>query len=224
MAVAQQWTQEIKKNVVDELYWDSRIDASRVLVDVSDGMVTLKGTVPSYSARQAAEADARAVAGMASVDNQLKVEPLSEIPVDDQQVKDNAERVLRTNADIGSESIDISVEAGRVTLEGNVSAYWKKVIAADLVGRVSGVTDVNNRIAVVPSEKIDDAIIADQIVHALERNAGTDPEAIHVKVEDGRVTLSGFAPTLHAEHTAAGIARNTAGVKDVVSFIQVQGS
>ena len=38
----------IDKQVVDQLYWDSRVNASEVAVTVQNGKVTLHGTVPSY--------------------------------------------------------------------------------------------------------------------------------------------------------------------------------
>jgi len=47
--------EKIKKQVVDQLYWDARVDASDVKVEVSDRNVILTGTVPSYGVRQAVE-------------------------------------------------------------------------------------------------------------------------------------------------------------------------
>ena len=50
--------EQIKKAVVDMLYWDSRVDASDIHVEVTDGEVTLRGTVPSYATKEAALFDA----------------------------------------------------------------------------------------------------------------------------------------------------------------------
>ena len=38
----------IKTQVVDQLVWDSRVDAADVGVTVKKGSVTIKGMVPSY--------------------------------------------------------------------------------------------------------------------------------------------------------------------------------
>lgn len=43
---------KLKKDVVDSLYWDSRVDASRIKVDVADGKVTLTGTLSDHTAIQ----------------------------------------------------------------------------------------------------------------------------------------------------------------------------
>ena len=53
-----QTSEEIKKDVVDQLYWDNRIDASSVTVEVDGGRVKLKGTAPTYTAKEAARMDA----------------------------------------------------------------------------------------------------------------------------------------------------------------------
>jgi osmotically-inducible protein OsmY len=223
MAATHTKSESVKKDVVDELYWDGRIDASRVQVEVFDGTVMLRGTVPSFSARRAAESDIRAIAGVESVDNRLSVERPTESAAGDREIAENIGRLLRSHVDIGSENIEITIEGGRVALKGVVSAYWKKVVAEDLAAGVAGVTDIDNRISVVPTKKVDDAIIADQIIRALGRHTDIDPREINVKVEDGRVTLSGFAPSLQAEQAASTIARNTEGVKDVVNCVQIRG-
>ena len=65
--------EEIKKDIVDHLYWDYGVDASDVKVEVSDSNVTLTGTVQSYAARGAAVSDAWSVRGVTDVDNLLSV-------------------------------------------------------------------------------------------------------------------------------------------------------
>jgi hypothetical protein len=51
----------IKRLVVDELYWDSRLDVSKINVEVTDGTVILTGHVTTISDRYSAEADARMI-------------------------------------------------------------------------------------------------------------------------------------------------------------------
>ncbi|MFW6153885.1 MAG: BON domain-containing protein [Planctomycetota bacterium] len=40
--------EEVKTEVVEELRWDSGVDASKVQVEVDDGVVKLSGHVPSW--------------------------------------------------------------------------------------------------------------------------------------------------------------------------------
>jgi osmotically-inducible protein OsmY len=44
----------IKKNIVDQMTRDDRVDASGISTEVSNGIVTLSGEVPTYYAKSAA--------------------------------------------------------------------------------------------------------------------------------------------------------------------------
>src|SRR5512140_174657 len=65
--------ERIKRDVVEQLYWDQRVDSSEITVETSATHVRLTGTVPSYHARMAAEYDAWQVAGVSRVTNELTV-------------------------------------------------------------------------------------------------------------------------------------------------------
>jgi osmotically-inducible protein OsmY len=211
---------EIKKRIQEHLSWDNRIDGLGIHVKVSNGKVTLTGQVSSYCARRAAESDARSIEGVTSVDNQLDIPYSQNVDVrGDGLLKSDVEKILDCNSDIDANNIDVAVSAGQVTLDGHVDAYWKKVMAAQLVSNISGVIRINNKLSVVPYESVSDEIIARDVVEALERNVNVDPRSVTVKVENGKVTLSGFAPNLAASRAAVEMAHYTSGVKDVVDQI-----
>ncbi len=56
-----------------DLARDPELSALKIDVDTTDGKVVLKGSAPSDAARERAAAKAQAVAGVTSVDNQLRV-------------------------------------------------------------------------------------------------------------------------------------------------------
>jgi hypothetical protein len=64
---------DLRQAVRERLAQDLRIDASEVDVTVVDGVVTLTGTVPEPGQTAVAEADARTVAGVRQVDNQVQL-------------------------------------------------------------------------------------------------------------------------------------------------------
>jgi hypothetical protein len=64
---------EIKRDVEDELRSDPDIDATDIGVAMKDGVVTLTGFVRSYRQRRGAEEDAKRVAGVIGVANDLEV-------------------------------------------------------------------------------------------------------------------------------------------------------
>ena len=64
---------DIKRDVEDELQWDPDIDATDIAVAVKNGVVTLTGFVRSYSQKRQAEADAKRVAGVLGLANDIEV-------------------------------------------------------------------------------------------------------------------------------------------------------
>jgi osmotically-inducible protein OsmY len=215
--------EDIKKAVVDQLYWDSRVDASDIRVDVFESKVKLSGTVPTLSSREAALGDALTVPGVATVENDLSVRFPSTISVPrDDQVRLNVESMLRWSPDIDPSEIEVTVEGGVVTLRGTVDLYWKKSKAEDLASNVTGVLSVDNQLAVAPSDSYVDKSIAEDIVSALERNAYIHADSVNVEVEGGRVTLSGKVPDRAAYNSAADVSRFTPGVIDVENRLTIE--
>jgi hyperosmotically inducible protein len=213
MTVATRTNQEVKKDIVDQLYWDDRVDVSNIKVEVSDGEVVLTGTVPDFTAYQAAEDDAWAISGVRMVENDLTIKypPGVKVPTDI-EIKSNIESVLLWQPNIDSTDINITAENGWVILRGSVDAFWKKVRAEELALGLNGVLGVTDELAVVPTEKYTDKTIAEDIESAMERNFNIVVDLIDVEVENGKVTLTGSVTSLPAFRAAQKIAENTPGV------------
>ena len=64
---------ELRRDVLDELEWEPSIDAAEIGVAAHDGVVTLTGTVKSYSEKLAAERAAKRVQGVKAVANDIEV-------------------------------------------------------------------------------------------------------------------------------------------------------
>ena len=211
-----QTKEQIKKDVVDQLFWDHRVDASDIMVNFDGNSIILKGTVPSFSAWNAAEYDAWSVKGVNSLRNDLKIKypPSFKVPTDT-EIKENIETSLLLNYNIDSDKIDVSVSGGIVTLEGNVDAFWKKENAESEAQRVSGVISVINKLAIVPTESVIDKDIALDIIDALSRNWRVIVDNINVKVKNGIVELSGKVKNWDTYEAAMDAARYTLGVIDI---------
>jgi osmotically-inducible protein OsmY len=216
-------SEDIKKRVVDELYFDNRVDASEIEVAVKDGNVTLEGEVDSFYTRSAAAEDAWAVIGVTDVHNELDVSYPVEIEImSDEDIASSIDSKLLWNTAIDSTKIDISVDGGVIELEGTVDAYWKKLRAETLAMDVSGVMDVHNELAVVPTDDYVDEAIAKDIMDSLERRFTVDEEKVNVEVENGIVTLTGTVEDYTAYTSAENAAELTAGVIDVENKLYVK--
>ena len=204
--------EKIKKEVVEQLYWDSRVDASQIEVEVEGGRVILKGVVPNYHAKNAASSDTWTISGVKEVDNQIEVKyPASVTVPTDEQIESDIEKALEINLNIEAEDIDITATAGIVNLEGTVDAYWKKTRAEKIASEVSGVLDIENKLKIVPTKSQDKAI-AEEIISSLERNVKVNAENVDVKVKGGIVTLSGTVLGRSAYRAVLNTAEFTEGV------------
>jgi osmotically-inducible protein OsmY len=213
----------LKKRIVDQLYWDSRVDASNIEVRVDDSKVELNGTVPNYTTRQVAVLDTWSVSGIKKVEDNLKVKfpPKLKIP-SDKELKKRVKNKFFWNSAIDSSKLDVSVEAGIVNLEGTIDSYWKKLRAENITSNMIGVLDVNNKLAVVPTESYIDTEIAEDIVSAIDRRYDVDVEDVDVKVKNGTVTLTGQVPRYYTYQAVMHSAENTSGVIDVVDHLVIK--
>ncbi|MGD9395624.1 MAG: BON domain-containing protein [Candidatus Thorarchaeota archaeon] len=208
--------EQIKKSVVDMLYLDSRVDASDIHVDVTDGVVTLRGTVPSFSVKEAALFDAWKVQGVKKVNNDSFVRfPTTTLPLIDSKIEENIKKQIEWNDSTSRENIHVKVKKGKVTLEGHVDAYWKTFRAQQIVSDVIGVLDIENKLTVVPTETVTDQVIATDIINAIDKSYLVSADDVDVKVKDGIATISGKLETRAACDVALECAYNTLGVKDV---------
>ena len=216
--------EQIKKDIVDELYWDSRIDASKISVTVEDGIVSLAGEVPTYGDLSAARAAALTIGGVVDLVDNLRVSlvPPQELP-GDLEIEDRANHILIWDRAIDEAHVRAVADRGIVTLEGTVDAYWKKYYAEERIEGILGILGIENRLSVVPTMEATDEKVGRDIVRALERDELIDPDAITVEVENGIATLSGRAPNTAARLAAWNDASRTPGVVDVRNNIAVAG-
>ena len=208
--------EQIKLSVIDQLKWDSRVDISDIDVAVSGGTVKLKGGVPTYRIREIAAMDVLDVDGVTNLANELKVQynPAAVLP-DDEQIKGNIEKMFSWDPEIEPEDIAVTVSAGKVTLEGSVNAIWKKLKSQDIASNVTGILQVINKLAVVPTDTYIDQSISEAVMaHVTARD-------VNIKVENQIVTLSGKVPGWKAYHAAHDTALYTRGVVQVLNNLVV---
>ena len=215
--------EQVKKHIVEQLYWDDRVNAADVRVECSEGRVVLSGTVANYAAKRAAENDALKTPGVAAIENRLEIFYPAETDLpSDQEISSRIASRLLWDSDIDAANIDVFVEGGIAVLEGTVDSYWKKVKAELFAFEIYGVTSVENKLAVVPTRDILDEAVAESITAALSRNSTVDANAIDVGVEEGRVVLAGSVEDWNAFLIAQDIAAYTLGVVDVTTNLVVR--
>lgn len=213
---------DIQRDVLESLYWDTRVDAADVGVIVDEGRVTLVGTVPTYRARAAADEDARVVRDVADVDNRLAVaiSPELDTPTDE-TLRATVLDVLGADPDLAAADIEVDVEAGTVHLFGSVPTFWERELARSVTTTLPGVRGIVNAIVVVPTGSHSDEELARAVAASLARNRHVDLSAVDVEVLDGTVVLSGTVPDVTVREQVLDAARYTAGVTDIEDHLRL---
>jgi osmotically-inducible protein OsmY len=138
----------IEAAVQKELASDPLIDANGIVVEVTDGGVSLTGTVPSQAQRAEATSAARRVAGVTRVDTLLAVAMPSDDYGDDSGLVELVNQSLAANAGV-PKGVKATVRQGNVFLTGTVRRSAQRAAAEETAVGVAGVLSVTNEIDVL---------------------------------------------------------------------------
>lgn len=122
---------------------------------------------------------------------------------------------------IDSADIGVIAENGVITLTGHVPSYSQKIAAERAAWRVKGVKAIAQEIQVrfASDKKTNDDEIAQRAVNILAWNSSVPRDAIHVKVQDGWVTLTGEVSWNYQREAAETGIRRLSGVLGVSNDI-----
>ena len=202
---------ELKRAVEEELAENLRINASGIFVSAVDGQVVLRGSVDSFSQKELASENVMSVAGALWVSNLLAVRIESR---NDGEIAKEVDAILQSDYLLGGQGIVVRVLQGEVTLTGAVHSANEKVHASELSGRIRGVRAINNAIDIGWKPKYRDASLEDRIRARLQANSETRwvVDKIDLRVEGGKVTLTGVVQTWVQWREAARVASLIDGV------------
>lgn len=215
--------EQIKKDLIDRLYWDSRIDSAQAKVSVADGLVELTGAVDTVLAREVAEETAWTVPGTMAVVNHLEIRlPKGHARPGDAELAARIEAELEAVEGLRSPPVEIQVDDGKVLLLGSVGSLPAKREAERLALHVRGVRSVSSRLAVTPAERPADLAIAKQVTAAVDLLLGAAAARIEVEVEAGQVTLMGNIPSRADLIAVQGAAEEVEGVRKVRPLLAIR--
>src|SRR5258705_1509426 len=210
---------DIKRDVEFELKWDPDIDSTDIGVAVKNGVVTLTGFVRSYSQKYEAERDAKRVAGVVGLANDIEVRLPSIDQRPDPEIARDAIAALKNRLPQVSEQLKVLVRNGWITLEGEVEWDFQRLGAERAVRRVKGVKGVTNTVQLKP--RVEPTEIKRKIEEAFRRNAEIDANRITVEAHDGEVILRGTVRSWAERQEAERAAWSAPGVKRVDDRITI---
>jgi osmotically-inducible protein OsmY len=233
----------VRKQVHAALERESRVNLHRhpVRIASADGTVTLEGEVADVAAKQLALQLARAVQGVRSVVDRLRVAPGERRG--DGAVRDSAARLLlqqpelrgcslnvRTNekievlhrvADDPAGEIQLSVTDGVVVLEGHVISQSHRRFAGAVAWWTPGRRDVINALEVRPAYEDRDDEVAEVMRLVLEADPELDADQIRTNCNGKVVFLDGTVPNDQQKRRAEQDAWSLAAIRGVVNRLEI---
>jgi osmotically-inducible protein OsmY len=233
----------VRKQVHAALERESRVNLHRhpVRIESADGTVTLEGEVADVAAKQLALQLARAVQGVRSVVDRLRVAPGERRG--DGAVRDSAARLLlqqpelrgcslnvRTNekievlhrvADDPAGEIELRVTDGVVVLEGHVISQSHRRFAGAVAWWTPGRRDVINALEVRPAYEDRDDEVAEVMRLVLEADPELDADQIRTNCNGKVVFLDGTVPNDQQKRRAEQDAWSLAAIRGVVNRLEI---
>ncbi len=211
--------EDVRRGVEDELRWDPDIDATDIAVSVRNGVVTLTGFVRSYSQKLRAEADAKRVAGVVAVANDIEVR-LPEIDQrPDPEIARDCIAAIKAVLPSSWDRIKVVVKGGWVILEGEVEWNYQRERARSAVRHVRGIVGLTNNIEVKP--RVPAIEIKRKIEEALRRIAELDANRVSVEAHGSEVILRGTVRSWAEREEAERAAWSAPGITKVENRILV---
>lgn len=212
---------QIQTDVMQELKWDPSVTHEHIGIAVSDAVVTLSGTVPTYIEKYIAERAVQRVAGVKAVVEKIEVKLSSSAKRDDQDIAKAIVNQFKWNVQVPDEAIKVSVEDGWVSLRGEVEWNYQRTAAEECARWLTGVKGVSNYIR-IKEKKVQPEAIKKRIEEALKREAEREARHISVEVSGGRVILSGKVDSLREMQDVRGAAFSAPGVTSVENNLHIQ--
>ena len=147
-----------------------------------------------------------------------------ELDMSDLALRQSVIDELEFEPSVDAKNIGVAVEKGIVTLTGHVSSFAEKVAAERVAQRVKGVRAIAQEIEVrYPEEKkTADDQIAHRIVSMFNWDVRVPEDAVHIKVQQGWVTLTGHVSWNYQRVAAESAVRRLSGVVGVSNMIEVK--
>jgi hyperosmotically inducible periplasmic protein len=203
---------ELTRNIQKQL---SSLDygSLRPVVMVSDGVVTVAGTVASLWLKEETIKRALKVEGIAQLVSELMI---AKAESDDKIAAEVVDKITHYDLFTVYDDFQGSVKNGIVHLGGAVTAPKKPDDIVERVAKIRGVQAIDNKVTVLPASQEDNrlrAAIANAIysLSDFERYSMANPP-IHVVVNRGHVTLSGVVRSEIEKRKAFEAARFVNGV------------
>lgn len=210
---------DIQKDVIAQLQCEPFLNAAGIGVAVKNGVVALSGEVACYARKQAAEKVARKITGVRALTEEIYVSGSGGGRVTDTEIADTVATALTWHTAMQEHKINIKVENGVVTLEGQVDFDYQRRAAFEAIENLAGIRRINHfltiRQAPAPEE------VEKKIRGAIARNANIEEGLIRIDITGHKAILSGSVFTLNEKDEVEQAALSAPGITTVENNLEV---
>jgi osmotically-inducible protein OsmY len=211
---------QLRQDVLDELEFEPRVNATHIGVGANAGVITLTGFVSHCGEKLAAESAVRRVKGVKAIAEEIEVRLSSDKKSSDDEIAGRAVDILKWRVGLPLNRIGVKVEKGIVTLTGDVDWRFQKSEAEAAIHNLTGVAGVANLIRVHSPVQVPE--VREKIQKALHRSADLDASRITVQTDGGKVVLGGKVHAWYERDIAECAAWSAPGVTEVHDRIQIE--
>lgn len=205
---------QIQMDVIQELKCDPSVTHEHIGVAVSEGVVTLSGTVPTYIEKYAAERAGQRVGGVKALVEKIEVKVPGSHRRDDQDIAKAIIDEFRWHTQVPDDLVKANVANGWVELTGDVEWEYQRRAAEKVVRGLAGVRGITNKITIKP-KVVQPSNIKVKIEEALKRAAEREAGHLVIEVHGSRVILSGKVRSFAELADVRGAAWSAPGVTSV---------
>ena len=140
--------EDLQSDVQDAIKWQPLLKAAEIGVTAKNGVITLSGSVNSFTKKLEAENAAKSVVGVKAIIEDIDVKFPNSMVKNDEEIANEVLSALKWNWSVPNENVQVKVEDGWITLEGNVEWNYQREAAKNCVANLIGVKGVSNNIKV----------------------------------------------------------------------------
>jgi hyperosmotically inducible protein len=229
---------DTSRKVKTALGLSKRLSGFDINVNTSDGVATLTGQVPSEEIKSLAGEIARDTAGVKDLSNEITVDPAAQpsserVHIEDLEIRAAILEALTHSKELGGKNIEVKIENRSVTLQGSVETPAQRNGAEQIARAADGVAGVTNNLVVTnpeaateppasaPTPVDTNADLAKRVEFELFRTNAFNINTMHIKTDDGAVSLTGTVRSRAEQLLAEQVAQTVIGVKKVTNELKI---
>lgn len=222
--LSQDTTAKLKAKIMTALERAYVTSAFKITV-TTPGHVVIEGEVPSYWDKQNVFAIVARVPGVKEITNRLIVQTVFvPAPIVKVELEEYLKR-MRAIKDSNKITVTVRMPEGQVILGGTVNFPHEKALAEEIAAWHRGVKEVDSQIEVLSLGKsVPDADLIRIIKNMLGCDFPFEEKTVQLKIEKGRVLLSGAVSRLWAKLEIEKAVQIIGGVRQVESRIEIKDS